>query len=86
MLAGALEKFKGQDAVVYSLPRGVVVLGYEISRHLNAPRAEEEIKEANRRRRVYLQGRPPLEARGKVAIVVDEAWPPALPLSWRSWC
>lgn len=117
MLAGALEKFKGQDAVVYSLPRGGVVLGYEVSRHLNAPldliitrkigypgsrecavcavsedgemicdslgasrlnqnwlaaRAEEEIKEANRRRRVYLQGRPPLEARGKVAIVVDD--------------
>jgi len=117
MLARALERFKGQDAVVYALPRGGVVLGYEVSRHLEAPldllitrkigypgsrecavctvsedgemicdslgasqldqnwlaaRAEEEMEEASRRRRVYLQDRPPLAARGKVAIVVDD--------------
>lgn len=35
-------------------------------------RAEEEVQEANRRRRVYLEGRPPLDAGGKVAIVVDD--------------
>lgn len=117
MLAGALDGFRGQDAVVYSLPRGGVVLGYEVARHLDAPldliitrkigypgsrecavcavsedgemicdrlgatrldpawlkaRAEEEVQEANRRRRVYLEGRPPLNAGGKVAIVVDD--------------
>jgi len=117
MLAKALEKFKGQDAVVYALPRGGVVLGYEVSSRLDSPldliiirkigypgsrecavcaiseegemicdslgasrldqnwllaRAKEEMEEANRRRRVYLGGRPPLEGRGKVAIVVDD--------------
>ena len=117
MLAGALDGFRGQDAVVYALPRGGVVLGYEVARHLDAPldliitrkigypgsrecavcavsedgemicdrlgatrldpawlkaRAEEEVQEANRRRRVYLEGRPPLDAGGKVAIVVDD--------------
>ena len=117
MLAGALDGFRGQDAVVYALPRGGVVLGYEVARHLDAPldliitrkigypgsrecavcavsedgemicdslgatrldpawlkgRAEEEVQEANRRRRVYLEGRPPLNAGGKVAIVVDD--------------
>ena len=117
MLAEALDGFRGQDAVVYALPRGGVVLGYEVACHLNAPldliitrkigypgsrecavcavsedgemicdrlgatrldpawlkaRAEEEVQEANRRRRVYLEGRPPLDAGGKVAIVVDD--------------
>jgi putative phosphoribosyl transferase len=36
-LAEALEKYKGEDVVVYALPRGGVVLGYEIARALNAP-------------------------------------------------
>ena len=117
MLAGALDGLRGQDAVVYALPRGGVVLGYEVARHLDAPldliitrkigypgsrecavcavsedgemicdrlgatrldpawlkaRAEEEMQEANRRRRVYLEGRLPLNAGGKVAIVVDD--------------
>ncbi len=116
-LAGALDGFIGQDSVVYALPRGGVVLGYEVARHLDAPmdllitrkigypgsrecavcaisedgemicdslgasrldpawlgvRAEEEMEEANRRRRAYLEGRPPLNAGGKVAIVVDD--------------
>lgn len=117
MLAGALDGFRGQNAVVYALPRGGVVLGYEVACHLDAPldliitrkigypgsrecavcavsedgemicdsmgasrldpawlkaRADEEMEEANRRRRVYLGDRPPLEAGGKVAIVVDD--------------
>jgi len=36
-LAEALEKYRGEDVVVYALPRGGVVLGYEIARALNAP-------------------------------------------------
>jgi predicted phosphoribosyltransferase len=36
-LAEALEKYRGTDVVVYALPRGGVVLGYEIARALNAP-------------------------------------------------
>ncbi|HLP79910.1 MAG TPA: phosphoribosyltransferase family protein [Acidobacteriota bacterium] len=36
-LANLLERFKGQDVVVYALPRGGVVLGYEIARTLHAP-------------------------------------------------
>jgi putative phosphoribosyl transferase len=36
-LAEALRKYKGEDAVIYALPRGGVVLGYEISRYLDVP-------------------------------------------------
>ena len=36
-LAEALIGYKGEDVVVYALPRGGVVLGYEISKRLNAP-------------------------------------------------
>lgn len=36
-LAGALEKYMGQPAVVYALPRGGVVLGTIIARHLGVP-------------------------------------------------
>jgi putative phosphoribosyl transferase len=36
-LAQSLSKYKGEDAVVFALPRGGVVLGREISMHLNAP-------------------------------------------------
>lgn len=36
-LAEALRKYKGEDAVVYALPRGGVVLGYEIAKDLKAP-------------------------------------------------
>jgi predicted phosphoribosyltransferase len=35
-LAEALRKYKGEDVVVYALPRGGVVLGYEIAKELNA--------------------------------------------------
>jgi putative phosphoribosyl transferase len=36
-LAKVLEKYKGKDVVVYALPRGGVVLGCEIAKHLRAP-------------------------------------------------
>jgi predicted phosphoribosyltransferase len=36
-LAEALENYRGKDVVVYALPRGGVVLGYEIARALSAP-------------------------------------------------
>lgn len=35
-LAEALRMYKGEDVVVYALPRGGVVLGYEIAKELNA--------------------------------------------------
>ena len=36
-LAEALKKYKGEDMVVYGLPRGGVVIAYQIARELNAP-------------------------------------------------
>jgi predicted phosphoribosyltransferase len=36
-LAKALDKYKGEDVVIYALPRGGVILGYEIARELHAP-------------------------------------------------
>ncbi|MDP3953287.1 MAG: phosphoribosyltransferase family protein [bacterium] len=36
-LAERLEKFRGDDAIVFALPRGGVVLGREVARHLRAP-------------------------------------------------
>ena len=36
-LAKKLNNYRGQSAVVYALPRGGVVLGAEISQHLNLP-------------------------------------------------
>jgi putative phosphoribosyl transferase len=36
-LAEALLNFEGRDAVIYALPRGGVVLGYEIAKALKAP-------------------------------------------------
>jgi len=36
-LATALQSYKGQDVVVYALPRGGVVLGAEIARALGSP-------------------------------------------------
>lgn len=36
-LAELLKKYKGQDVVVYALPRGGVVLGYEVAKELGAP-------------------------------------------------
>ena len=116
-LARALAAYKGQDAVVYALPRGGVVLGVEVARFLEAPLdlivvrkighplqpeyaigavAEDgyvlrnrdeidavddgwfnrataaELKEAQRRRRVFLQGRGPVAAKDKTAIIVDD--------------
>lgn len=37
MLAEILEKYKGEDVVVFALPRGGVVLGVEIANRLSAP-------------------------------------------------
>jgi predicted phosphoribosyltransferase len=116
-LAAVLAKYRGEDIVVYALPRGGVVLGFEIAKSLGAPldlvitrkigypgneecavcavaedghmmcdragsslldqewlraQAEKEMHEAKRRRQVYLKGREPLPAEGKVAIIVDD--------------
>ncbi|MDB5186497.1 MAG: phosphoribosyl transferase [Candidatus Saccharibacteria bacterium] len=37
LLAKALDEYKGKQTVVYALPRGGVVLGVEIAKHLHAP-------------------------------------------------
>jgi predicted phosphoribosyltransferase len=36
-LANALEKYRGQEVIVFALPRGGVVLGAEIALKLSAP-------------------------------------------------
>lgn len=36
-LAKALRKYRGEDTVVYALPRGGVVVGFEVARELKAP-------------------------------------------------
>ncbi|MHB0912021.1 MAG: phosphoribosyltransferase [Armatimonadota bacterium] len=36
-LAQALEKYRGPDTVVLAVPRGGVVVGYEVAKHLGAP-------------------------------------------------
>lgn len=36
-LAEALRSYKGEDVVIFALPRGGVVLGFEIARSLHAP-------------------------------------------------
>jgi putative phosphoribosyl transferase len=36
-LAEALIGYKGEDLIVYAIPRGGIVLGHEISKRLNAP-------------------------------------------------
>ena len=36
-LAEALRKYKNEDAIVYALPRGGVVLGFEVAKELNIP-------------------------------------------------
>lgn len=37
MLAAKLAAYRGKDTVIYALPRGGVVLGYEVARALDAP-------------------------------------------------
>jgi predicted phosphoribosyltransferase len=116
-LARLLEKYRGQDAVVYALPRGGVPVAREITRVLGCPldliiirkighpgnpeyalgavaedgllvvnredlaRVDREwfeaekakqIQEARRRRELYLRGRKPVNAAGKIAIIVDD--------------
>ncbi len=110
-------QYRGADTIVYALPRGGVVLGYEIAKALNArlnlvitrkighpmnpeyavcavtesgtllcdenehaaldtkwfrEKIAKEREEAKRRRDAYLGGRPPRNAAGRVAIVVDD--------------
>ena len=36
-LAYALENFAGENTVVYAIPRGGIVLGYEVAKVLDAP-------------------------------------------------
>jgi len=36
-LAEKLENYKGEDIIIYALPRGGVVLGYEVAKALGAP-------------------------------------------------
>jgi putative phosphoribosyl transferase len=117
LLAKKLEKYRGQDVVVYALPRGGVEVAAEVADHLQAPldliiprkighplnpeyaicavteaghlvcNAEEassvdperlssavrrEAAEAKRQRLRYLQNRPPVDAKGRIAIIVDD--------------
>lgn len=37
MLAKKLQNYHGNDTVIYALPRGGVILGYEVAKALNAP-------------------------------------------------
>jgi putative phosphoribosyl transferase len=117
LLSKVLEKYKGEDVVVYALPRGGVEVAVEIAKRLGAsldliiPRKvghpsypeyaicavteaghlvcnEKEVAaldphwlkqailderaEAKRRRLAYLAGYPPVQAEGKVAVLVDD--------------
>ena len=125
-LASALTRYKGEEAIVYALPRGGVVLGYEIAKEFAAPldlvitrkigypgqeeyaigavaedghtifdpsatalvdpswldsQIEKGMLEAKRRREIYLHGREPLPANGKVAIIVDDGIATGLTIS-----
>lgn len=116
-LAEALKEYRGQDVIVYGLPRGGVVLGVEVAKSLGAPldlivvrkighpanpeyaiaavaddghlgrntfeteavdkewfndARRVQQAEACRRRDLYLAGRVPLKADGKIAIIVDD--------------
>ncbi len=115
-LAEKLEKYRDKEAVIYALPRGGVVLGYEIAKRLKAPldlvitrkighpnnpeyaicaiaedghmicneeersrieniwfdeKVKNEQEEAKRRRELYLQGKSE-NAKGKIAIIIDD--------------
>ncbi|WP_457798764.1 phosphoribosyltransferase [Methylocystis sp. S23] len=120
-LAEALRRLKGQDAVVFALPRGGVPVAAPVAESLRAPldlvlvrkigvpyqpelamgavadggtpvvvrnddvvalagvsetrferACAEQFAEIERRRRLYLGGRPRVAARGRVAIIVDD--------------
>jgi len=116
-LAQALMGYKHQQLVIYGLPRGGVVLAFEVAQTLEAPldlvvvrkighprqpeyaigaiaedgfmvtnpnepatldrqwlerAAAAELKEAQRRRMVFLRDRPPVAVAGKTAIIIDD--------------
>jgi len=116
-LAAKLSHYKGQDVVVFALPRGGVVPGADVARELHAPldlilvrkighplspeyavgavtsegdivtnvaetstlgndwlaaESERQLQEANRRRRLFLGNRKPVDVHNKVAIIVDD--------------
>jgi predicted phosphoribosyltransferase len=116
-LAEALKRYRGQEVIVYALPRGGVALGVEVAKSLRAPldlivvrkighpdnpeyaiaavaddghierntfefeavnrewfddARRSQQAEACRRRDLYLAGRVPLKADGKIAIIVDD--------------
>lgn len=117
LLAERLLKYKGEDVVIYALPRGGVILAVEIARQLSAPldlimsrkichpqqpeyaiaavsengqlvanqqelsqvskewlkqEIEVQKKEAKRRRKLYINSKPALNAESKIAIIVDD--------------
>ena len=117
LLAQALAKYRSQDAVIYALPRGGVVLAEVIAKALNLPLSlivvrkighplnpeyavcalseqsglicnepelasiekdwletavAQELQEIKRRSKLYLGNKPPIVAKGKIAIIVDD--------------
>jgi predicted phosphoribosyltransferase len=120
-LAAALTHYRGEDVVIFALPRGGVPVAAPVAEALHAPLTlalvrkigvpdqpevamgaiadvgapvlvrnddvivaagvsehafahvqEQETRELERRRKIYLAGRPRIAARGKIAIVVDD--------------
>ncbi|WP_332673350.1 phosphoribosyltransferase [Aromatoleum sp.] len=114
-LAGALAKWRDQNALVLAIPRGAVPMGAALAESLHAdldvvlvrklgapwqpeyavgaidetgwsfisdPSAadedylkaerEQQLERLRQRRKMYSPGRPPIDARGRVVIVVDD--------------
>lgn len=73
-LAQGLIAYKDNpNAIIYALPRGGVVLGYEISEKLNLPLSLVIVqKEIQGEHEFYLDNYKPLSAQDKIAIIVDD--------------
>jgi predicted phosphoribosyltransferase len=120
-LAIALATYRGENVVIYALPRGGVAVGAEVARVLDAPldlvlvrkvgtpgqpelamgavvdggeplvirnedvlamagisatdfdlACQRELAEIERRRKLYLAGRKPIDPAGRIAIVIDD--------------